>query len=100
MTSPRFGLILVSRGKENIDMPRIRLPESQAENDQLKFKTSFQKEAIESLVAFANPKDGRVLLGINYQDQAVGVTLGAKTLKDWKNQIKNSIYPKIIPDIL
>lgn len=68
------------------------------ESTQLEFKSSFQKEVIESLVAFANTKGGAVLIGVDDQGQPKGVNLQPETVKDWLNQIKNSTYPRIIPD--
>ena len=68
------------------------------ESTQLEFKSSFQKEVIESLVAFANTKGGAVLIGVDDQGQPKGIELQPETVKDWLNQIKNSTYPRIIPD--
>lgn len=69
------------------------------ESEQLELKSSFQKEVIESVVAFANAKGGSVIVGVNDEGQVVGLSLGSETLKDWQNQIKNSTYPQIIPDM-
>ena len=71
----------------------------QGESDHLEFKSSFQKEVIESVVAFANAKGGMVVIGIDDKQQILGVTLGVETLQNWQNQIKNSTYPQTIPDI-
>jgi ATP-dependent DNA helicase RecG len=62
---------------------RIAAGESQT----LEFKTSFDKAAIESLVAFANA--GRIQ----------GVTLGKETLNEWLVQIKSATSPSIIPEL-
>jgi len=35
------------------------------ESEHLEFKTSFGKEAIEALCAFANTRSGTVLIGVN-----------------------------------
>jgi len=37
---------------------------SKGENEFLEFKTSFNKEVIETLVAFANAKGGDVIIGV------------------------------------
>lgn len=71
----------------------------QGESQLLEFKTSFCRETNESLVAFANSRGGGVLLGVNDQGIVVGVDLSAETIKDWLNQVKNSTYPQLIPDV-
>ena len=42
----------------------------------LEFKSSFDKAAIQSLVAFANAQGGRVLVGLSDTGQVIGTTLG------------------------
>ncbi len=54
----------------------------QGESGRVKFKTSFQKELIETLVAFANSKGGLVLVGISDAGQITGVDIKAETLQD------------------
>jgi ATP-dependent DNA helicase RecG len=53
----------------------------QGENSQVEFKASFQKELIETLVAFANSKGGLVLIGISDAGQITGVDIKAETLQ-------------------
>jgi len=50
----------------------IRSGESQT----LEFKSSFDKETIESLVAFANAQGGIVFVGVADDGSVKGVTLG------------------------
>ena len=57
------------------------------ESQTLEFKTSFDKAAVESLVAFANAQGGTVLVGVSDTGEVVGVTLGKETLNEWLNQI-------------
>lgn len=71
----------------------------QGENQTTEFKTSFQKEVIESVVAFANCDGGKILIGIKDNGAIVGVNITNETLKDWINQIKNNTQPQIIVDI-
>jgi len=71
----------------------------QGESDQLEFKTSFQKEVIESLVAFANTRGGTVWVGITDQGALKGVTLGKETLNEWLGQIKSATSPALIPEL-
>ena len=63
------------------------------------FKTSFGKEVIETLCAFANHKGGVVLVGVEDSGRIAGVTYGPETIQGWVNQIKQSTAPSIIPDI-
>ncbi len=72
---------------------------SEGENEQLEFKLSFQKEVIASVVAFANAKGGKVLIGISDSGNITGVAITDETLKDWLNQIKINTYPSVLPDI-
>ncbi|MDP1904066.1 MAG: putative DNA binding domain-containing protein [Pseudomonadota bacterium] len=65
----------------------------------LEFKTSFDKAAIETLVAFANAQGGTVVIGIADNGKVLGVTLGKETLNEWLGQIKSSTSPSLIPDL-
>ena len=62
------------------------------------FKTSFNEDVIETLVAFCNAKGGTVYVGVSDKGKAVGVTIGTETIQQWINEIKNKTSPKIIPD--
>ncbi len=68
------------------------------ESEHLEFKTSFAKEAIDALCAFANTRGGRVLIGINDKGNITGVQVSRESIQKWINQIKNSTSPSIIPD--
>jgi len=68
------------------------------ESEHLEFKTSFGKEAIETLCAFANTKGGKVLIGINDKGKPIGAQVSQESIQKWINQIKNSTSPSIIPD--
>lgn len=69
------------------------------ESEQLEFKTSFGKEAIETLSAFANTKGGAVFIGVGDEGKISGVQAGHESVQQWVNQIKNSTSPAIIPDV-
>jgi ATP-dependent DNA helicase RecG len=73
----------------------IALGESQT----LEFKTSFERETIETLVAFANARGGVVIVGVADDGAVKGVALGKETLNNWLGQIKSATSPSIIPDI-
>ena len=69
------------------------------ESETVEFKTSFGKEVIETLVAFANTKGGTILIGINDKGEVIGVRIGQETLQNWVNQIKQKSSPSIVPDV-
>jgi len=72
---------------------------AQGEGAHVEFKSSFQKEAIETLAAFANAQGGAVLLGVSDAGKVAGVTLHAETIQGWVNQCKQITSPRIIPDV-
>ncbi|WP_429884715.1 RNA-binding domain-containing protein [Geoalkalibacter halelectricus] len=65
----------------------------------LEFKASFDREAIETVVAFANARGGTILVGVANNGSIRGVTVGKETLNDWLGQIKSATSPMVIPDI-
>jgi ATP-dependent DNA helicase RecG len=71
----------------------------QGEGATIEFKSSFQKEVIETLTAFANTQGGTVLMGVGDAGQIVGVTVQAETVQGWINQCKQITSPRVIPDI-
>ena len=48
------------------------------ENEQIEFKESFNKEVIETIVAFANTKGGIVLIGVSNRGTAEEFQLAKK----------------------
>ena len=71
----------------------------EGENERTEFKSSFQSEVIETLVAFANTSGGTVYIGIDDARQLKGVDLGKETIQKWMNEIKIKTQPAIIPTI-
>ena len=65
------------------------------ESERLDFKENFMKEAIETVVAFANTVGGQMLIGVNDKGIIKGVTLSKETTKNWINEISQAIEPKI-----
>jgi len=51
---------------------------------------TFQKEVIETVVAFTNAKGGQILIGVSDAKHIKGFVINHGTLKDWFNQIKNN----------
>ena len=73
------------------------LPEK--EDTQNEFKSSFNDETIETLVAFANTKGGYIYIGVTNKKKIIGVDLGKETIVEWINEIKNKTTPAIIPNV-
>ncbi len=71
----------------------------EGESQTVEFKTSFQKEVIESVVAFANAKGGQIFVGIGDDGEIIGLEVQQESLQNWINQIKLSTVPSVIPDI-
>ena len=71
----------------------------QGEGLKVEFKTSFNAETIETLVAFANAKGGAVYVGIKDNGSIVGIELGKESVPQWTNEIKTKTEPSIIPDV-
>jgi len=70
------------------------------ESETTEFKTSFQKEVIETIVAFANTRGGYIFIGLKDDGAITGVTASNETIKDYINQIKNATEPSLIVDII
>ncbi|MDR1898321.1 MAG: putative DNA binding domain-containing protein [Prevotellaceae bacterium] len=75
--------------------PRIPARESET----VEFKTTFNMECIETLVAFANHKGGSVYVGVNDEGKITGVSTGKETLTQWINEIKGKTEPAIVPEV-
>ena len=73
----------------------IPLEESQT----VEFKTTFNEDLIETLVAFANSKGGTVYLGLSDKGTPIGITIGKETIQNWINEIKTKTNPYLIPDV-
>ena len=69
------------------------------EDNTTEFKLSFQKEVIETVVAFANTKGGHIYIGIADDSTVVGVDILQESIQNYINIIKQATEPKIIVDI-
>lgn len=70
------------------------------EGEKLEFKSNFNNELIETLVAFANTLGGKVVVGINQKNEFTGVLMNAESVQNWINEIKNKTAPTLIPDVV
>ena len=66
----------------------------------LEFKSSFNNELIETLVAFANTTGGKVLIGVNQKRELSGVIINSESIQNWINEIKNKTSPSLIPNVI
>ena len=73
---------------------------TKGENEFLEFKTSFNKEVIETLVAFANSKGGDVIIGVKDTKEIIGVSVSEESIQNWINEMKQTTYPQLIPEVL
>ena len=69
------------------------------ESETLEFKRNFDKDAIETITAFANTKGGIILVGVEDNKDISGIMINKETMQNWVNQIKQSTVPSVIPDI-
>ena len=74
----------------------MKLPKSESKT--VEFKTSFNQDTIESLVAFANSDGGSVYVGVRDDGNVVGVQLAEESETAWVNEIKNKTAPAIVPE--
>lgn len=71
----------------------------QGENDQVEFKQAFNRQTIETVVAFANTKGGKIFIGVSDKKEIIGISISDESIQNWQNEIKSKIEPSILPDI-
>lgn len=71
------------------------------ENEQVEFKQSLseRKQILEAISAFSNSKGETVVIGIHPNNKVHGITIGANTLENLSNEIKQNTDPTIFPSI-
>ena len=72
---------------------------SKVENQLVEFKSSFGKEVIESVVAFANSKGGKIFIGVNDSKKIVGILDNPEVIPNYINTIKKNTQPSLVVDI-
>ncbi len=70
------------------------------ESIQVEFKSNFNNDVIEILVAFANTSGGVVLIGVADDKRIAGVSLYPETIQNWLNEIKNKTIPSLTPQYI
>jgi len=69
------------------------------ESETVEFKTRFNKETIVSLVAFANTKGGKVVVGVDNKGRVMGTDVRPETVQRYLNEIKVATYPQIMANV-
>ncbi|MEA3360234.1 MAG: putative DNA binding domain-containing protein [Thermodesulfobacteriota bacterium] len=69
------------------------------ESQIVEFKESFDREAIETAVAFSNSKGGIIFVGVADDGKMRGITIGAETLREWSNYTSQVTEPTVIPEL-
>lgn len=68
------------------------------ENQHVEFKSNFNVDVLESLVAFANTEGGTVYIGISDKGKIIGVNLNDESIQHWVNEIKSKTEPALLAD--
>jgi len=71
---------------------------AQGESETLEFKPSFNQDVIETAVALANTRGGRILIGISNAGVPLNTSFSEEALRDAVNRISNATEPSVIPD--
>lgn len=71
----------------------------QGEGERLEFKRSFQNDAVETVVAFANSHGGSLVVGVDNDGNPVGTTFGRETTATILNRISSATEPTVIPEV-
>jgi len=71
----------------------------QGEGERLEFKRSFQNDAIQTIVAFANSEGGSVVVGVDNDGTPFGTTFGRETLPKILNKITGATEPTVVPEV-
>lgn len=71
---------------------------AQGENETLEFKPSFNQDVIETAVALANTRGGRIVVGVSNAGAPLGASFSQEALRDVVNRISNATEPSVIPD--
>jgi len=69
------------------------------ESEILEFKESFDRECMETAVAFANTKGGIIIVGVSDGGGIKGVSVGKESLTSWANEISEATEPRVIPEV-
>lgn len=68
------------------------------ESQTVEFKKSFDKEAIETIAAFANSDGGYLIVGLKDDGKITGTDFNQETVQKYFNQVKNATEPSLMVD--
>jgi predicted HTH transcriptional regulator len=68
------------------------------ESETVEFNASFNRDVIETAVAFANTRGGTIIIGVSDDGVVVGPDFGKEALRDCVNRIAVATEPSVIPD--
>ena len=71
----------------------------EGESQTVEFKDSFDRETVETVVAFSNTRGGVILIGVDNQKTVRGISVGAETPAEWSNRISQATEPTVIPEL-
>ena len=77
---------------------KIKKALTSGESETVEFKAGFDKNTIETLVAFANTRGGDVLIGVSDRGEIKGIQISKETVQNWINEVKQYTSQAIIPD--
>jgi ATP-dependent DNA helicase RecG len=70
----------------------------QGESEILEFKERFNTDVIETAVAFANTRGGRVVIGLSDSGRLIAQDFSKEALRDYVNWIATATEPSVIPE--
>ena len=70
---------------------------AEGESETVELKESLDREALETIAAFANTRGGALLIGVRDDGTVRGITLGKESLREWANHIAQAthLHPRI-----
>jgi len=71
----------------------------EGESEHLAFRLFFGREAIETLVAFANSQGGVLLLGVTELKEIKGIADARENVNQWIQEVQSRTTPPILPHI-
>lgn len=80
----------------DIDLSQLN---NHSESETLELKESFDKQALETIGAFANSAGGTILIGVRDDGHVTGITIGNTTLEEWAQKMQAKIQPRFLPSI-
>ena len=72
---------------------------NRGESETVEFKSGFNKEAVETVVAFSNTRGGIIFIGVTNAGEIKGTNVGNESLNEWCNTISINTEPRLIPEI-